>query len=60
MSIAGSILMSAEGQIAPGYYFAKPLPVHEVEVLLRSGKIMLTHPNPAELEAKHLASVTLH
>jgi len=54
-------LLQAWGcRIAQGYYFAKPLPVHEVEVLLRSGKITPTRPDPAEIDARYLASVTLH
>jgi EAL domain-containing protein (putative c-di-GMP-specific phosphodiesterase class I) len=54
------LLKSWGSRIVQGYYFAKPLPVHEVEVLLRSGNITPAHADPAETDTKYLASVTPH
>lgn len=54
-------LLKAWGcRIAQGYYFARPLPVHDVEILLRSGKITPTSHDSPEIGAKSLAPVTLH
>jgi diguanylate cyclase (GGDEF)-like protein/PAS domain S-box-containing protein len=54
------LLKSWGSRIVQGYYFAKPLPVHEVEVLLRSGNITPAHADPAETDTKYLASATPH
>jgi predicted signal transduction protein with EAL and GGDEF domain len=53
-------LLKAWGsRIVQGYYFAKPLPVRGVEALLRSGKIIPEHGDPAEITANNPASLAL-
>jgi EAL domain-containing protein (putative c-di-GMP-specific phosphodiesterase class I) len=54
------LLKSWGSRIVQGYYFAKPLPVHEVEVLLRSGNITPAYADPAKTDTKYLASGTPH
>ena len=53
-------LLQAWGcRIVQGYYFARPLPVHQAEALLRSGKIIPAPPDSTEIGTQPLA-LTLH